>query len=296
MKRFSRFDVLCFIFISLNSLLFLVSCSNHSNKTEAEKEQINRLDTSIVVSSLITDFLPNNVKKHNDVSQFLNSYVEVGDKFYSHFYENLNNQAKLEENVSDMNEANNEGDDVVKIFKSTRKSFKELKNTTKGAIKSVWAAKDLLTLEEKRSELINKYSTTVVDSFQFAEKAVDKYLYYSYVNPYQEEMKKIKSFNSIRSMPTTFTSDQIKELNIDKTLENFIELQKSGNEIRKVLVFNKISGKEYSDLIKFQIDEISAFWESNSSDYENGTKLFQTFSSKLVDFKADLKEKKRFSI
>ncbi len=95
-------------------------------------------------------------------------------------------------------------------------------------------------------------------------------------------------------MPTTFTSDQIKELNIDKTLENFIELQKSGNEIRKVLVFNKISGKEYSDLIKFQIDEISAFWESNSSDYENGTKLFQTFSSKLVDFKADLKEKKDF--
>ena len=298
--------------------LFLFSCNNSSNTEKAENEKVqinrfdinnstnkekiekeiktqaNRLNTNLLVSNSIADFFPNIVKKHDDVSQFLSSYVQVGDKIGSHSYENLNNFDVSEEDVSDMQETNNEGKDYIKMFKKTYTSIKNLKKTAWGAFKTGWSGKDLLSLEDKRKELINKYSAKVLDSFRFVEKAIDKYYYYSYLNPYNKEMEKINSRKSIRTMPITFTKDQRKELKINTTLEKFIELQKAGNEVRKVLIFNKLVGKEYSDLIKFQLNKISTFLESDNSEYENDTKLFKSFVNKLVDLKADLKEKKDY--
>ena len=276
--------------------LLLTSCGGggSSKSSETKDSKIIALDTCINNSKEITDFLPNSVKKHEDISSFLRLYVEVGDKFYSNFYQNLNNQADLEMDVTEMNKNNDEGTDVVKMFKGTYKSYKALKKTAKGALKTAWSGKDLLKLEDKRTELKNKYSTVVLDSFQFAENAVNKYLYYSYVKPYKEEMDRIKSHNSIRTMPKTYTKEQEKELKFNNTLEAFISLQKEGNEIRKILVFNEMRDKKYPELVKQQISEISTFWESDKTEYENETELFKDFSSKIVELKSNLKDKKDF--
>ena len=284
-----------FILLSL-SMQLLNSCNSgsKSNKSEKEQEKINQLDTSIVISNSITEFLPLKVQKHDDINKFLNSYVEVCDKFYTHFYDNLNNQATLQEDLAEMDEANKDEKDVIKSFKKTFKSFKSLKKTTTGAVKTVWSGMGLLTLDDKKKELTAKYSKEVLDSFHFVEKAIDKYLYYSYSNPYAVEMEKIKSKTSIRILPSTFTKDQKKELQISKTLDNFIDLQKEGNEIRKLLVFNKMGGREYPELIKSQITDIYTFWESANLSYKNETKLFNSFATKLVDLKTDIKEKKDF--
>jgi hypothetical protein len=276
--------------------LILTSCGGggNSSSTETKNNKIIALDTCINNSKEITDFLPNKVKKHEDISSFLRLYVKVGDKFYSNFYQNLNNQADLEMDVADMNKTNDEGTDVVKMFKGTYKSYKALKKTAKGALKTAWSGKDLLELEDKRKELKNKYSTVVLDSFQFAENAVNKYLYYSYVKPYKEEMDRIKSHNSIRTMPKTYTKDQEKELKFNNTLEKFISLQKEGNEIRKILVFNEMTEKKYPELVKQQVSEILTFWESEKNEYENETELFKDFSKKIVELKSNLKDKKDF--
>ncbi len=276
--------------------LILTSCSDvgSSKSSETKNKKIIVLDTCINNSKEITDFIPIRLKKHEDISSFLRQYVEVGDKFYSNYYQNLNNQADLEMDVTEMNKTNNEGTDVIKMFKGTYKSFKALKKTAKGALKTAWSGKDLLELEDKRTELKNKYSTLVIDSFRFAENAVNKYLYYSYVKPYKEEMNKIKSHNSIRTMPKTYTKDQEKELNFKNTLEDFVRLQKEGNEIRKILVFNEMRDKKYPELIKEQIYEISTFWESTEIEYENETELFKDFSKKIVELKSNLKDKKDF--
>lgn len=284
--------------------LILTSCGGGGNSSssslsssssiETENNKIIALDTSINMSKEITDFLPNKVKKHEDICSFLRLYVTVGDKFYSNFYQNLNNQAETEMDVTEMNRANDEGTDFVKMAKGTYKSIKSLKKTTKGALKTAWSGKDLLELEDKRKEIKNKYSTVVLDSFQFAENAVNKYLYYSYVKPYKEEMIRIKSHNSIRTMPKTYTIDQEKELKFSNTLEYFISLQKEGNEIRKILVFNEMTEKKYPELVKQQVLEISTFWESDKNEYENETELFKDFSNKIVELKVNLKDKKDF--
>jgi hypothetical protein len=274
----------------------LTSCGGggNSSSTETKDNKIIALDTSIKSSEEITDFLPIKVKKHEDISSFLRLYVKVGDKFYSNFYQNLNNQAELEMNVEEMNKTNDEGTDVLKMFKKTYKSYKVLKKTAKGALKTAWSGKDLLELEDKRKELKSKYSTVVIDSFQFAENAVNKYLYYSYVKPYKEEIERIKSHNSIRTMPKTYTKDQEKELNFNATLDKFIDLQKEGNKIRKTLVFNEMLDKKYLELIKEQTTAISMFWESDQFEYNNETELFKEFSDTLVELKKNLKEKKEF--
>lgn len=221
-------------------------------------------------------------------------YVNVGDKFYSNFYENLNNQAALEMDLTDMNNTNDEGTDAVKIFKGTYKSYKAIKKTAKGALKTAWSGKDLLELEDKRAELKSKYSTAVLDSFQFVENAVNKYLYYSYVKPYKQETDRIKSHISIRTMPNTYTKDQEEELKFNNTLEQFIALQKEGNEIRKILVFNEMIEKKYPELVKQQVSAISNFWESDKFEYENETELFKNFSREVVELKSNLKDKKDF--
>jgi hypothetical protein len=276
--------------------LILTSCGGggNSSSTESKNNKIIALDTCINNSKEITDFLPIRLKKHEDISSFLRQYVEVGDKFYSNFYQNLNNQADLEMDVTEMNKTNNEGTDVIKMFKGTYKSFKALKKTAKGALKTAWSGKDLLELEDQRAELKRKYSKEVLDSFQFAENAVNKYLYYSYVKPYKEEITRIKSHTSIRTMPKTYTKDQEKELEFDNTLEEFIALQKEGNEIRKIFVFNELTKKKYTELVNQEVTAISTFWESDKIEYENETELFKYFSKKIVELKANLKNKKEY--
>jgi hypothetical protein len=268
--------------------------SSSPSSNENKNNKIIELDTCINNSKEITEFLPNRVKKHEDICSFLSLYVTVGDKFYSNFYQNLNNQAEVEMDVTDMNKTNDEGTDAVKMIKGTYKSIKSLKKTTKGALKTAWSGKDLLELEDKRTEIQNKYSDVVLDSFQFAENAVNKYLYYSYVKPYKEEMIRIKSHNSIRTMPKTFATDQEKELKFNNTLEKFIALQKEGNKIRKVLVFNELAERKHPELVRQQVSEISTFWESEKNEYENKTELFKDFSNKIVEVKSDLKDKKDF--
>lgn len=276
--------------------LILTSCGggSSSESSETKNNKIIALDTCINYSKEITEYLPIKIKKHEDISSFLKLYVNVGDKFYTNFYQNLNNQAELEMNISDMNKTNNESDDVVKVFKGTFKSIKTLRKTAKGVIKTAWSGKDLLELEDKMAELKNKYSTVVIDSFQFAENSVNKYLYYSYVKPYKEEMDRIKSHNSIRTMPKTYTKDQEKELKFNKTLDNFIDLQKEGSEIRKILVFNEMAENKYPELVKQQVSDILTYWESDITEYLNETKLFKDFSIKITELKSDLKTKKEY--
>ncbi len=228
-----------FLFVLFSSC----NSSPENSKTETETSKTNSLDDRISNSSDIADFLPAVIKKHEDVTDFLCSYVKVGDNFYSHFYQNLNNQAELEGAFTDMNEGD-DGKDVVKSFKKTYKSLKQVRKSTVAVLKTAWSGKDLLTLEDKRNELKNKYSIKVIDSFKYVEKAIDKYLYYSYANPAKGELEKIKNHNSFRTMPSTFTKDQKKELDINSTLKKFISLQKSANEIRKILVFNKLIGRK----------------------------------------------------
>ena len=183
----------------------LASCGGGGGEStsseKAPERKIIVLDTCLNESKDITDYLPDRVKKHEDICAFLRSFVRVGDRFYSNFYQNLNNQAETEMDVSDMNKANDEEKDIVTALKGTYKSLKAIKRTAKGALKTAWSGKDLLDLENQRNEIKSRYSSKVLDSMQLAENTVNKYLYYSYVRPYKEEAARIKSHSSIRTMP-----------------------------------------------------------------------------------------------
>jgi hypothetical protein len=267
-------------------LFFLVSCDDSDVKSNVVKNKIIvELDTCLSNSKNIMDYLPKRIKKHNDLSSYLRLYVDIGDDFYSKMYQNLNIQADIEMSITDMNKTNNESDDIVDVFKGTYKSVKTLKRTLKFTFKTVWAGKDLFKLEENRGQLKSKYSTLVIDSFKFVENAINKYLYYSFVKPYKEELSRIKAHKSIRIMPKGYNRDTDKEVKFKNILEDFIELQKESNDIRKIIVYNDINQRDCSGLIKYQVSSILSFWESEDIDYKNETKLFRNFTHKLVRLK-----------
>lgn len=251
-----------------------------------------RLDTCLNYSDDIDDHLPERIKKHADVSEFLQEYVAVGDEFYSNFYRNLKDLADGQMEVDEMEVVNKEGDDLIDMIKHTRNAYKSLKRTGTGVLRTAWSGKDLLVLEDRRKELGKKYSKKVLDSFTVAERAVDKYLYYSFVLPNKTEITRIQNHTSIRIIPSGYGEEVVKEFEFEDLLEHFIALQKRGNEVRKILVFNDLAGKRYcSGLVNQEIASLLNFWNSEEEEYKSRSKLFYDFSKELTKLKRELKER-----
>lgn len=278
-------------------ILLLTSCMSNNSftpKNENEKLAINGIDTIFLISSDIVDYLPEKLRKHEDIIEYFKNYLKVGDEFYLHSHVNLDAIANLQMDVVDAEKSSNEGNDIIIMSKSTFKAFKSVVKSSGSAFNTAWSAMDLLEIERKRNELQGKYSTKTIDDFIFVEKAINKYLYYSYVDPFQNEMKKIENHSSIRTLAKSITQEQYEELGVKSKLEKLIKLQSAGNEIRKILIFNKMIGRISAILVLQEVNRIKSFWKSNASENANSIGLFNSFSNILIELKTNLTEDRKY--
>jgi hypothetical protein len=284
---------------SLYLLVFLVvtSCGQpgatsvpgNEEALRSEPEEVIALDTCLRMSDEIDYYLPEMIRKHEDASEYIREYLAAGDKFYTSLNDNLENMAALKMDVTEMNEVNDGGSDIVAMVSNTRKAYKNLRHSSMGVLGTIWSGKDLLVLEERRNELMTKYSNAVQEALDSCERAVDKYLYYAYVEPFKRESERIENGTSIRSIPTVYADEAKEGMKFDALLNSFIELQAEGNAIKKILAFNELEMNECSELVSDEIADIMRFWTGEEHDLTPRTKLFSAFTKKLVTVKRELR-------
>lgn len=255
----------------------------------SQPEEVIALDTCLRLSDQIEHYLPALIRKHDDASEYIREYLAAGDKFYNSMNDNLENMASLNMDVTEMNEVNDDGSDIVAMVSSTRKAYKNLRHSSMGVLGTIWNGKDLLVLEERRNELMSKYSIAVQEALDSCEKAVDKYLYYAYVEPFKRESERIEKGTSIRSIPREFGEEAKEGMKFDVLLNDFIDLQTEGNAIKKILALNELEVNECSALVSDEIADITLFWNGEEQDLTARTKLFSAFTKELVSVKRELR-------
>ena len=284
MKRLSlKFIIKYSVFLVWASSL--LSCSK---STENKNIEINPLDTSININYDIENFMPQKILNHDDILNYEKQFIEIGDEFYSKLYNNLYEIAELELNVSNSEKTKNNKTNTLELVENNYNTFKAIKSLSLSVLNTAWSGKDILELERKKNKILQKYSKAVLDSFQITGKALDKYLYYSYVKPITEEMNKINIHNSIWLLPDNYTEDLDEEFKFKLMLDKFTELHKEGNNIRKVLILNQLKKELKFELINNQTTAILNYWESNNLEFETNSKLLNNFTELLHELKLNL--------
>ncbi|RZL31003.1 MAG: DUF4236 domain-containing protein, partial [Pedobacter sp.] len=134
---------LIFLLVFLN----LNSCSWFNSQTSQSADS--ELDKKLNSSKEIIDYIPKSLTKHEDIKDYFESFIEIGDDFYKDSYGNLDDLAHLEMSNENMENASKK-DDLVGMLVSTTKTIKELGNTVGGAFPALWNATKILGLKSDR--------------------------------------------------------------------------------------------------------------------------------------------------
>lgn len=281
---YSAYDFLC------NSR----SSGSKKRETASDSEtmvvvpKVNPLDTSISYSIYVRDYLPSVLQSEEDLKTYIEKYVEYCDDYYSSVDDKLDAIAEMAgADLSSGDPSENDYDKGVRAFKgirSVRKGFGALVSTA-------WNAKGVLVLEQRRKELLKKYSKSVVDSVLSVEQYLNNYAYYSYVQFLLAETDKMDAHRSLWSLPSSFTADYFEELGFDRIKDLLVVFRKDAARVRKILIYNHMTGIETPYLVP-EVKKLQSFWSNGDVEYETDAKLFNQLSRSIVRLKADIQNKK----
>ena len=252
-----------------------------------EVPRVNPLDTSLMYSVYVSDYIPSIVSSEEDLREYVEDYTEFCDDYYSSLDDKLETMSKL---AGIQTEAEEGSKDAVDGGKKVLKAWGTLRSGLGSMAATVWDAKDVVRLESKRNELTKKYASGVLETVWSVEQYLNNYAYYSYVEFFADQSEKIKQYTSLWSQPSAFTADYIEELGFDKSINLLMAVRKDAARARKILIYNQMKGVE-SKYLESEIAVLQTFWSGEEAEFESDAKLFKPISRSLSRLKADLVEK-----
>lgn len=253
-----------------------------------EVPKVNPLDTSLMYSTYISDYVPSIIRGEEELNNYAKDYAEFCDDFYSSLDDKLEMMGEMAGVVSSAEEKSKDAiDGGAKLLKA----FGTLGSGLGTMASTVWDAKGVVGLETKRNELKKKYASAVLDSVRVVEQYLNNYAYYSYVEFLADQSEKIDEHTSLWSQPSAFTADYFEELGFDRSIDLLMAVRKDAAMVRKILIYNQMKGGE-SNHVESEVEKLLSFWSRNELEFESDAKLFKSMSYSLTRLKADLIEKR----
>ncbi|MCB0756647.1 MAG: hypothetical protein KDB98_13685, partial [Flavobacteriales bacterium] len=139
-----------------------------------EVPKVNPLDTSLMYSTYISDYVPSVIRGEEELNSYVKDYAEFCDDFYSSLDDKLEMMGEMAGVVSSAEEKSKDAiDGGTKLLKA----FGALGSGLGTMASTVWDAKGVVGLETKRNELKKKYASAVLDSVWDVEQYLNNYGY-----------------------------------------------------------------------------------------------------------------------